>query len=57
MRPIIRNPTRIRTGAAASGGTIPARGYRKMAKRNRTPTTTDVKPVRPPSAIPADLSI
>jgi len=57
MRPIIRNPTRIRTEAAASGGTIPARGYRKMAKRNRTPTTTDVKPVRPPSAIPADLSI
>ena len=36
---------------------MPASGERKTASRNSTPVTTDAKPVRPPSATPAALSM
>ncbi len=57
MKPTIRNPIRIRAGAVAVPGTSSASGDRKMATRNNTPVVTDVNPVRPPSATPAELSM
>ena len=53
----IRNPTRIRTGAVACEGMTAAKGDKKIDSRNNIPTTTDVRPVLPPSATPAELSI
>ena len=54
---IMRYATMISAGAVASGGTTPAIGEKNIASRNSTPTTTDVRPVRPPSPIPAPDSI
>ena len=36
---------------------MPAIGEKNMASRNSTPTTTAVRPVRPPSAMPDALSM
>ena len=52
----INTPTIIRAGAVAALGIIRARGAIKRASKNRTPVVTAVKPVRPPSPIPAALS-
>ena len=54
---IMKYPTMTRIGAVASGGITPARDDRNRERRNSTPTTTDVSPVRPPSDTPAALSM
>jgi hypothetical protein len=41
----------------AQGGIEAKTGAKKMAIRKQTPVVIAVKPVRPPSAIPAPLSI
>ncbi len=51
--PIIMAPTRIRMGAVAAVGTFPKSGARKTEAKKRRPTTTAVRPVRPPSRMPA----
>src|ERR1051326_523492 len=53
--PTLRNivtPTRIKTGAVAYGGTIPANGARKKHGRKQSAVKTLVRPVRPPLLIP-----
>jgi len=50
---IMKKPTTISAGAVAWAGITLARGEKNMARRKRTPTTTDAKPVLPPSATPA----
>ena len=40
----------------AYAGTIAARGEKKIANRNISPTTTAVNPVLPPASTPAELS-
>ena len=47
----------IRTGAVASLGIVPASEPRNSVPKNRMATTTEVRPVRPPSDTPAALSI
>ena len=54
---IIIAPTRIRAGVAAAVGMAWTKGARKRVSRKRTPTVTAVRPVRPPAATPAALSI
>ena len=46
-----------RIGAVATAGTIPAIGQKNIANRKRPPTTTDVRPVRPPWDTPDALSM
>lgn len=53
---IIITPTIIKTGDVAAAGTIPAIGAIKMQAINKRAVTTLVKPVRPPTPIPAALS-
>ena len=53
----IRKPTKTSTGPVATYGTRIASGVRRIATRKSTPVTTEVKPVRPPSATPAALSM
>src|SRR5213079_3411800 len=50
-------PTRIRTGAVAYAGTMPASGARKKQGRKQSAVKTEVKPVRPPMLMPAMLSM
>jgi hypothetical protein len=50
-------PTRIKTGAVAYGGTMPASGARKRQGKKQSAVKTDVIPVRPPTFIPAILSM
>ena len=40
----MRKPTKIRTGAVAANGTSARAASRRIATRNRTPATTEVKP-------------
>jgi len=54
--PNIRNPTIISAGAVANDGIVMNNGEKIIATRNKTPVITDVRPVRPPSATPADDS-
>jgi hypothetical protein len=49
--------TKIRAGPVAHGGTDEKIGPNTMDKRNRKPVVIPVRPVRPPSAIPAPLSM
>ena len=49
---IISAPTTIRAGAVAIAGTALKSGVRKSDSRNSIPTTTEVRPVRPPSSTP-----
>ena len=53
---IIKIPTITRAGAVAIDGTIKNTGEKNSARRNSTPVTQAVIPVRPPSAIPVVLS-
>src|SRR5919204_277427 len=47
---IISQPTITSAGPVACGGTIPISGARNMNGKKRAPQTTDVQPVRPPTA-------
>ena len=49
----IKTPTKTRTGAVATVGIKERRGDKNMNGMNRSPVTTAVKPVLPPSSIPA----
>ena len=49
-------PTNTRAGAVAMCGIIKNNGDKKRHAINNIPTTTAVRPVRPPSAIPVVLS-
>ena len=40
----------------AYAGTIAANGEKKIATKNKSPTTTVVNPVLPPASTPAELS-
>src|SRR4051794_18272469 len=55
-RVTILQPTTIRAGATACGGTTPTAGHEASEARKSRPTTTLVRPVLPPSAMPAALS-
>src|SRR5437867_4215 len=50
-------PTRIKTGAVAYDGTMPAIGARKKHGKKQSAVKTEVRPVRPPRLMPAMLSI
>ena len=49
--------TRIRVHPVAQGGTDAKMGAKNTATMKQTPVTIAVKPVLPPSAIPAPLSM
>ena len=49
----IKIPTAIKAGAVTALVTIDNNGDKKIDKMNKIPVTTAVKPVRPPTAIPA----
>jgi len=49
----IITPTIIKAGAVAAAGTIPTTGKIRTDNRKTTAVETAVRPVRPPSAIPA----
>jgi creatinine amidohydrolase/Fe(II)-dependent formamide hydrolase-like protein len=53
---IIIIPTTMRAGAVAAAGTSPATGARNTQANRSTAVTTLVRPVRPPTLIPAALS-
>ena len=53
---IIRQATKSSAGAVAKAGIEPASGEKKRPSRKRTPTTTAVRPVRPPACTPEALS-
>lgn len=53
----LRGLTRTRVGPVAHGGTDAKTGAKKRDMRKQKPTVIAVRPVRPPSAIPAPLSI
>ncbi|MOA40410.1 hypothetical protein D3C78_1622840 [compost metagenome] len=53
---IISTPTMISAAAVAEPGTSATSGDRKIASRKQMPVVTEVSPVRPPCAIPAELS-
>ena len=55
--PIIKPPTMIRTGEVATLGMMLKKGQNKSDVRNKSPITSAVTPVRPPSSIPAADSI
>src|SRR5690606_28336892 len=52
----INTPTMISAGAVTAGVTTPSSGEKNRASRNSTDVATDVNPVRPPAATPADDS-
>ena len=52
----IRKPTKIRAGAVAKEGMEVNRGENRVAHRKRTPVVMAVRPVRPPTATPAEDS-
>eukprot|EP00968_Pinguiococcus_pyrenoidosus_P009597 scaffold744_cov240-Pinguiococcus_pyrenoidosus.AAC.4 len=54
--PIIMAPTTTRIGAVAVAGTRLKSGAKKSEQRKKMPTKTAVRPVRPPSLMPAALS-
>ena len=53
---IMNTPTMMSAGAVAAPGIIPATGARRTAKKNSMETTTEVRPVLPPSEIPVEDS-
>ena len=53
---IMRKPTIISAGAVANAGIAKNIGEKNNAKKNRQPAVNAVKPVLPPSAMPADDS-
>lgn len=52
----IRNPTKISAGAVAKDGMDVNSGEKKVASRNKIPVVIAVRPVRPPTATPAEDS-
>jgi len=54
---IIINPTRIRVQPVAQGGIEAKIGAKNIDIRKHTPVVMAVRPVRPPSVIPAPDSI
>ena len=56
MLPAIKTPTMIKAGAVTYDVTTVNNGEKNIPKMNNTPVVTAVKPVRPPTAIPADDS-
>ena len=48
----IKQATNTNAGAVAYAGIVPAKGDKNKASKKQTPTTTDVKPVRPPTDTP-----
>ncbi|MNG15721.1 hypothetical protein D3C84_995670 [compost metagenome] len=54
--PIISTPTMTSAAAVAEPGTSATSGDRNSASRKQIPVVTDVRPVRPPCATPAELS-
>src|SRR5690606_8132515 len=54
---IIMAPITTRAGAVAADGIAPTTGAKTGASKNRIATTNAVRPVRPPSEIPAELSM
>ena len=54
MERAIMTPTMTRTGAVAAPGTKPKRGSAKIASTKQAAVVSDVRPVLPPSAIPAE---
>ena len=50
----IKNPTKISAGAVAKDGMDVNNGENKVARRNNTPVVRAVRPVRPPTATPAE---
>lgn len=54
---IIRQPTRISVHPVAQGGMEAKIGARKSEARKQKPAVIAVRPVLPPSAIPAPLSM
>ena len=54
---IIMAPTTTRAAAATSSGTTLVSGVRNIEPRNSTPVTTEARPVRAPSPMPAAESM
>mmetsp|Transcript_42384 Transcript_42384/g.83564 ORF Transcript_42384/g.83564 Transcript_42384/m.83564 type:complete len:245 (-) Transcript_42384:722-1456(-) len=54
--PIIKDPTRTRTGAVAALGTAETVGTKNMTTKNNSADTIVVRPVRPPCCTAAALS-
>ena len=54
---IMSAPTRMSGGAVAKPGTRPTSGAKISAMRKQMETVTAVRPVLPPAAMPAALSI
>src|SRR5215475_467919 len=54
---IIKKPTRIRAGTAASLGITLTSGETNIEHRKSSPVTTDARPVRAPSPTPDALSM
>ena len=52
----IMQPTMTSTPAVAADGTAEITGDRKIDSAKQMDTTTEVRPVRPPAAIPAEDS-
>ena len=52
----IRKPTKISAGAVAKDGMEVNNGENKVARRNNKPVVSAVRPVRPPTATPAEDS-
>ena len=52
----MRNPTKISAGAVAKEGIDVNKGANNVANKNNTPVVTAVRPVRPPTATPAEDS-
>lgn len=55
--PIIKAPTMMQHGAVAVSGTAAKIGRNGKLRRKRRATTRPVRPVLPPSAIPAHLQV
>ena len=54
--PIIRTPTNTSALVVAAEGMMRKKGEKNKARRNNTATVSEVRPVRPPAAIPVVLS-
>lgn len=54
---IIMQPTRMRVQPVAQGGILAKMGAKKILTRKQTPVVIAVRPVRPPSVIPAPDSM
>lgn len=53
---VMKKPTTMRAGAVANEGMVRKRGEKKRDSKNSAPVTMAVRPVLPPSAMPAEDS-